>query len=213
MRNSLFTGLILINFLMANNFLFSQIEFGFKVGLSSMDLISQAIRDDNGQKRYELNFYDASYGHHLGLYTRIKLSGIYIEPAVIYNSNKADYKLKSYTESGLLSVVVSEQYCNIDIPLILGIKAGFFRIFAGPVAKLDLSTQSSLPDFTDFPHAHKSSKFALQAGFGLDIWKLRFEISYEGNLSRFGGLKSISGNENAFNARASRIVSSVGYRF
>lgn len=213
MRNTLVRGLFLINCLMANYFSFSQIEFGFKVGLSSLDLISDAIKDDNGQIGYELNFYDASYGHHLGLYTRIKLPGIYIEPAVIYNSNKVDYKLKSYTESGLLSVVVYERYHNIDIPLILGVKAGFFRMFAGPVAKLDLSTQSGLLDFEDFAHTYKSSKFAFQAGLGLDIWKLRFEISYEGNLSRFGDHITVFGNEHAFNANASRIVSSVGYRF
>ena len=213
MRKSLIFCLLTGFILLMSHKTYSQIEFGLKAGMSSMDLISESIQAGNGMVGYELSFHDASYGHHLGLYSRVSFLGIYLEPAFIFNSNKVDYTLKSYTESGVFRTIVSERYQSLDIPLMLGIKAGIFRMYAGPVAKLDISTQSGLLDFEGFGHAFNGSRLAFQTGFGLDIWRLRLELAYEGSLSRFGDHITIFGQEHSFTSNASRIMATVGYRF
>jgi len=107
----------------------AQIEFGLKGGLSSLDLISEGIDVNNGSSKVKIDFRDASYGHHFGLYTRIKFMGMYVEPAALFNSNQVNYSLTDYSEGDVVTKLFSEKYYNLDIPLMAGIKAGIFRLW------------------------------------------------------------------------------------
>ena len=195
------------------NLLNAQFEFGIKGGLNSIDLITDGIQINNGSQVIDIDFKNSDYGHHLGLYTRAKFLGIYVEPAAIFNSNKVSYSITDYSENGPLNEIVSEKYFKLDIPVMVGIKAGFFRLFGGPVAHLHIASTSDLIKIKNYNQKFKDATYGYQAGFGFDIWKLRFEMAYEGNLSSFGDHINIDGHNYSFGQSASRVIGSVGYKF
>ncbi len=192
---------------------FAQIEFGLKGGLSSLDLISQGIDVNNGSNKFKIDFRDAAYGHHFGLYTRIKFLGMYVEPAALFNSNQVNYTLTDYSEGDVITKIFSEKYYNLDIPLMAGIKAGIFRLYGGPVAHIHISSTSDLTNFGSYGQKFRDASYGYQAGFGFDIWKLRLELAYEGNLTAFGDHISIDGQNYSFGQSASRVLGTVGYKF
>ena len=195
------------------NFIHAQIEFGLKAGLNSIDLVSNGIKINNNGQVLDIDFKNSEYGHHIGLYTRAKFLGIYVEPAFIFNSNKVNYSITDYSEDGPVTEIFSEKYYNLDIPLMVGIKAGILRLYGGPVAHLHVASSSDLFDIKDYDQKFKDATYGYQAGFGFDIWKLRLDIAYEGNLSSFGEHISIGGNEYSFGQSASRVIGTVGYKF
>ncbi len=205
---------LIIAFLSINaSFLSAQFEFGIKAGLSSIDLITNSISVNDGEKNYDIAYADSQYGHHFGLYTRLKVVGIYLEPAAIFNSNSINYHLSEYTEDGVIKTLKNETYNQLDIPIMLGIKAGIIRIFGGPVAHLHINSSSELVDLKGYSQRFKDATYGFQAGFGLDLWKIRLDISYEGNFSKFGDHINIGGHDYSFDESASRLIGTVGYAF
>ncbi|MCB0647043.1 MAG: outer membrane beta-barrel protein [Saprospiraceae bacterium] len=192
---------------------FSQIEFGVKAGLSSMDLVSDGIQFQQGDRLFDLKFNSSNYGHHFGVYSRFRILMVYVEPALMLNSNKVTYALDEYSGTQAISRFVNETYNNLDIPVMLGLKAGIIRLYAGPVAHLHISSKSDLVDIDGYEQKFKSATYGYQAGFGFDIWKLRFDVAYEGNLNKFGDHISIAGQDFAFNDSAARILGTVSYKF
>jgi hypothetical protein len=193
---------------------FAQFEFGFKAGLSSMDLVTNPIMTpENNGMHYELIFNEASYGHHFGVYTRLEFLGMYLEPSVLFNSFKTDYTLNSYSEIGVTRNVFTESYRQINVPVMFGMRSGFFRMYLGPVMNYHLGSSSQLFTNEGIQRAFKESTYGYMAGIGLDIWKLRVDVSYMGNLSSFGDEFIIGGQSYSFSDRASRIMATVGYRF
>ena len=205
--------LVLSLLLFAPIFTFAQVEFGIKGGINSIDLVSNSIDINQGASNINLKFHGSSYGHHFGLYSRIKILGIYLEPSIIFNSDKVSYSLDQYSEGGVVSVIKDETYRKINIPMMVGIKAGIIRLFGGPVGHIHLDSSSELLDIKNYSQQFKQATYGYQAGFGLDIYKIRIEVAYEGNFSNFGDHITFNGNKYAFDDAASRIIGSVGYKF
>ncbi|MFM2393959.1 MAG: hypothetical protein RLZZ546_1941 [Bacteroidota bacterium] len=191
----------------------AQIEFGLKAGLNSIDLVSDGIKINEQGERLKIDFNGSKYGHHVGLYSRIKFLGIYVEPAALFNSNSVDYRLTDYTEDGPIDQIFNEKYYSLDIPLMVGIKAGIIRMYGGPVGHLHISSTSDLTNFNSYSQKFKDATYGYQAGFGFDIWKLRLDVAYEGNLSAFGNHINIGDTDYSFGQSASRILGTIGYKF
>jgi Outer membrane protein beta-barrel domain len=191
----------------------AQVEFGIKAGLNSIDFVSEGITIKNGVSDLKIDYQNAEYGHHLGLYTRVKLLGIYVEPAFLFNSNKVNYKLTDYKEGQAVTQIFHEKYNTLDIPLVVGIKAGIIRLYGGPVAHLHINGTSDLVNFKSYSQKFKDANYGYQAGFGFDIWKLRLDVAYEGNLTAFGDHINIDGTAYSFGTAASRVLGTVGYKF
>jgi Outer membrane protein beta-barrel domain len=191
----------------------TQIEFGIKAGLNSIDFVSDGIVIKNGLNDLKIDYQNAEYGHHLGFYTRVKLLGIYVEPAFLFNSNKVNYRLTDYKEGQAVTQIFHERYNTLDIPLNIGIKAGIIRLYGGPVAHLHIDGTSDLVNFKSYSQKFKNANYGYQAGFGFDIWKLRLDVAYEGNLTAFGDHINIDGTPYSFGTAASRVLGTVGYKF
>lgn len=190
----------------------AQLELGIKAGLSSYDLADDFQLWRNSKAEVDTTIADASYGYHFGLYSRIKLFGLYLEPAVLFNSNSVDYNLK-VPNSDEVNEIKKEKYNNLDIPLMVGMKVWFFRVQAGPVAHIFLNSSSELTDIKGYNDKLKDARYGYQAGVGLDFNKIRIDVNYEGNFSSFGETFTAFGEELTIDDKAPRIVASVGYRF
>ncbi len=201
-------------FMMISTLSFSQFEMGLRAGVSSTDLSPESILIIDGGNSTEISITEAKYGFHLGLYTRISIANIFVEPSFLFNSNRVDYNLEEQIfDTGIISSIGSETYNNLDIPLMIGMKIGFLRIQGGPVAHIFINSTSELTEISGYSQKFQDATYGIQGGLGLDIGKIRLDLNYETNLSKFGGDIDINGNVFQFDQRPTRLIASVGFRF
>jgi hypothetical protein len=191
----------------------SQIEFGVKAGLSSYDLAKDGLIANNGTQNIEWNISKAGYGHHFGIYTRLSMLGLYLEPALLFNSNTVTYDIKRYGESGVFNTIKSEKYNHMDIPVMAGFRVGKLRFQGGVVGHLFINSISDAVDIKGYEQRFKGATYGWQAGTGLDLWRLRFDLAYEGNLDKFGDHITIGGYNYAFSKAPSRLLLTMGFKF
>ena len=196
-----------------NTHLSGQFEAGVKAGLSSYDLVGEGIIIPSDGKFFSLNVANAGYGHHFGLYTRLTVLGVFIEPSLLFNSNTVNFRLSEYAESGVYDIVRTESYNNLDIPVMAGVKLGILRLQGGVVSHIFLSSSSDLTDVNGYSQKFRNATYGWQAGAGLDVWRLRLDLNYEGNLTAFGEHININGTNYQFETRPARLVMSLGFRF
>ena len=192
---------------------FAQIEFGIKAGLSSYDLANESFLVNSGGNKVEWNIKNAGYGHHFGIYTRLTLLGLYLEPAILFNSNRITYDIKEYGESGAFTKIKNEKYNQLDIPIMAGIKLGVLRFQGGVVGHLFINSITDVVDYKGYDQRFRTGSYGWQAGVGLDIWKLRMDLNFEGNLDKFGDHVTINGQEYAFADTPSRLLLTMGFKF
>ncbi len=191
----------------------AQIEFGVKAGLSSYDLANDGLLIKNGNQNIEWNISKAGYGHHFGIYTRLSALGIYIEPALLFNSNTVSYDIKTYGESGVLNTIRNEQYNSMDMPVLAGIKLGALRFQGGVVGHLFINSISDVVDIKGYEQRFSTATYGWQAGTGLDIMSFRLDLLFEGNFDRFGNHITIGGQDYAFSEAPNRLLLTLGYKF
>lgn len=190
----------------------AQFKIGVKAGMGSYDLGTDSIRIQNGSfgNQLKIAVENASYGYHLGLVSQINLGGFIIQPEVVYNTNKVDFKV---TDGISTDKIVSERYQYLDIPVLFGTKAGPLRLNVGPVGHVFLQNTSGFTDFEGYKEDFKSLTLGFQAGLGIDFWKILLDIRYEGNLSNFGNHITFDGKSYQFSERPRRLLASISFVF
>ncbi len=191
----------------------SQIEFGIKAGLSSYDLAKDGILISDENQNIEWNVSNAGYGHHFGIYTRLSALGIFLEPSLLFNSNTVSYDITTYGESGVFKTIKNEKYNQMDIPVIAGFKIGVLRFQGGVVGHLFINSISDVVDINGYQQRFKTATYGWQAGTGVDIWKLRLDLMFEGNFDKFGDHITVGGHDYAFADTPSRLMLTLGYKF
>lgn len=192
---------------------FSQLNWGVKFGASTNNLaIDQSITTTGGGQILLEQAKDASYGFHGGLFVRLSLLGIYIQPEILFAT--AENKI-SITDIGQTTAEIrSQKFNKLDIPVLLGFKLGPLRINGGPAATIMLSSPKELFDTQNYESLYKSATFGYQAGIGVDILKkLTLDLRYEGNLNQFGNELTIGSQTFELDQRSSAISLSLGLIF
>ena len=205
--------------LMITSFSFSQaaygqFKFGVKAGLSSQNISYSDLLITSGQEFQDLKLRvkEAGLGIHFGVMAQINLSAFFIQPELIFNSNSVGFQLEDISDE-FGNTVFKEQYQNLDIPILLGARLGPIRIGAGPVAHVHINSTSDLFKFKEYSQNFKNINYGWQGGLGLDLWKLHFDLRYEGNFSRFGDHIEWEGSEYAFSDSPTRVLASVAISF
>ena len=173
-------------------------NIGIRVGLTSSQLttnISETFSSEN------------TLGYQAGAFVRLNFDKFYIQPELIYNhrSTKLQYEINPIIdgENQQLGVRSDLKIGTFDIPVLFGFKIVKtkllnIRFFAGP--ELSFATSKSLSyEYTtgdgeefngEVPDDSKLSvddfnqtTWYLQAGAGIDVLFLTFDIRYEKGLS------------------------------
>ena len=191
---------------------FSQLDWGIKGGLSSNNLsIDQTIPLGASSTLLLEQVKEASYGFHGGLFLRLTVLGIYVQPEILFTSSENKIRI---TEPGAVAEIRSQQFNKLDIPVMVGFKLGPLRINAGPAATIKISSPKELFDAGNYENLYKSATFGYQAGVGLDILnKLTLDLRYEGNMNQFGNELTFGGQTFALDQRSSAIIVSLGLIF
>lgn len=194
---------------------FGQVKFGFRVGTSTEDVGVNDIfaRNEGNDATLGVKLENADFGVHVGFFAQFRGRSFFVQPEVIYNSNKVNYRLTDIASIGIIGDLVSETYQSLDIPINVGMRLGPLRFQAGPVAHLFLGSENELTNIDGYDPIYDRFSLGYQAGVGLDIWKLILDVKYEGNLSKWGQNFRFFGEEFSFDRSPGRIVASLGIAF
>ncbi len=189
-------------------------QIGLKGGISSSKAqVDEAFSIDNSTIQY--NSGNAKLGWHIGLYTRIKISKLYIQPELLFSSTGGEIEV---TEEGFSTPEVAEIDLNkLDIPVMVGFfLTKSFRIFAGPTFSYLISDEiKGTALISDIKMNYNNATIGYQAGLGFDISRITIDLKYEGNLSKLGDSVTIPGIDETFSTdlRNPQFIASVGFRF
>lgn len=202
--------IIILAFLSLTQVGHSQFSIGVKGGISALDVgvDSLNIKDPQSVDRFVLNIEDANYGFFFGLVFQMRFDWFLIQPEVIFNSNSVDFKLQDKA-STQASKIFNETYQNLDIPFLLGLKAGPLRIHAGPVGHVFINSISELKDLEGYKRKFNDIEYGYIAGLGIDFFKIMIDVRYEGNLSRFGNHFNFFDKQYNFSQNPTRLMASV----
>jgi len=149
---------------------------------------------------------DNDFGYHLGLFVRMGGSSIFMQPELLFTSTGGSV-IK--TDDNGVQTDFNANFNRLDIPVMFGLKfLKFLRVQAGPIASIlvDYKIEDALnvPVEVDY----KTSTFGYQAGLGLDLGNLIFDLKYESSLSK------MSKSSTAFQTdqRQNQIILSAGFR-
>ncbi|WP_425636076.1 porin family protein [Algoriphagus yeomjeoni] len=171
--------------------------FGPKVGLSQTQLDLKSDDFKNG---------DSKFGYHVGLFARIGLGPLYLQPEILYTQtqgqftfNPADAPIKDY----------EADFNRVDIPLMVGLKMfKVLRIQAGPIASINVNSELKDAGQTVQNAKFEDATIGYQAGLGLDIGNLIIDAKYESSLDKITG----SMGKFSTDQRVNQWILSVGFR-
>lgn len=150
----------------------AQIDFGPRVNLTSTNLsLSENIQ--------AVEEGDAQFGYQLGAFLRVQVPvvGIYVQPEVLFSNPNSSVNVNSEK--------LDFDFNQIDVPVMIGFKLGPVRLNAGPSFRFLTGAEVTNPNgiVEDVKENYKNATVGYQAGAGIDIWKLVFDLKYEGSLS------------------------------
>ncbi|HHS95292.1 MAG TPA: PorT family protein [Phaeodactylibacter sp.] len=194
----------------------AQVKLGLRLGLSTADISTDQLRIHNAEdiETLGISVANANYGFHFGGMVQAKIGKFFIQPEVLLNTNSVDYHLEDLDDGDTYLNIVRERYQYLDIPVMMGLKFGFLRLEAGPVAHKFLNINSELEDeIPDYDPQFKKWTWAYQTGIGLDIWRFALDAKYEGSFKNYGDHFNFFGNDYQFDTKPGRFVVSLGYTF
>jgi len=195
---------------------FSQLNFGIKAGVSTTSItMSDAKSITSGSSTYLVDkVKSANYGIHAGIFARLSISKLYIQPELLFASRSNEYTL-SKVNSIVDSINVKQNLNKLDIPVMVGLKFGPLRINGGPVGSLRISSPKELISNPNLKNMYASMSFGYQAGIGLDILKkLTIDLRYEGSLKKYQNqIENASGTKFNLDDRPNAFLLSVGLMF
>ena len=205
MKNVLLTACILVAGTTLSN---AQFSLGLKAGVSSPQDQYKGISVGDNNAGYDLSVKDVKFGTLIGGYVRFG-HRFYVQPEVLFQTNRTDYQVN--TPGTGESIVKRSSYNKLQVPLVLGVKAGPFRFHAGLVANYFLSGNSGLTDISGFDEAWKDLTWGWIGGLTLGNGRISADIRYEGNFNKFGDQISFLGKEYNFSQRPMSFVFAVNY--
>lgn len=179
---------VLITLVLTGVFSYAQLYFGVKAGYnSSLGFNSMSMI---GDKTYTLEDVKAEMWNnfHAGLFARIFVDKLYLQPELLYSMQKKDYTMQDVLVDGNATNVETYMEINtVTIPVYLGyklldVKVASLRVFAGP--KFIMNAGSSLEyrnltrqqiDGSVLVEEFKNAQVDLEAGAGLDVFMFALE--------------------------------------
>jgi len=183
---------------------FCQFKLGVRAGLTSSSIKASDITAGNVQVSTLSN---AKLGFQGGLILQIAVAGMYLQPEMLLSSTGGQVQVKDVNST----VVMNQRFTKLDIPVIIGEKIGPLRLGLGPVASIVLNKPNDAINFssTSVESKYHHATFGYQFDVGLDIWKLAFDVKYEGNLSYLGNGINVGGTNYKFDSRNHQFIFGV----
>ncbi len=170
--------LLTIMALIMINVSYGQFTLGPRLGLSSSSIDFDPFTVGGAT----ISSGNATTGFHAGVFSRITLGFLYIQPEALFSQSGGEIAL----DDGVLNEIRDITFNKLDFPVMVGTKfLKVFRVQAGPTFSLLLDAKiEGLEE--DIKSGYSDATLGYQAGIGLDLWNIILDFKYEGNLSVFG---------------------------
>lgn len=197
---------------------FSQIKMGLKAGVSTTNLSMETLKTVTGpNSSYTVEaLKNAKYGFHGGLFVRLTLLGIYVQPELLFSTRTNEYTVTKLGTTPVTSIV-KQNFNKLDIPVMVGLKLGPIRVNAGPAASILINSPKDLIASPEYKSMFSRMTVGYQAGVGLDVLKfLTIDFRYEGSLKKYQNqIQNLVGTKTTVNLddRPNAFLFSVGLMF
>jgi hypothetical protein len=172
----------------------SKFTFGIKGGVNYSNL---KTKDDLTDEKNIM-------GYQAGIFSRVGGAGIYFQPE-LYLGTKGNEFTSLDMNSRMIDVKGKIKFTTLDLPLLVGTKIGSnklnLRFMGGPIVSFIIdenntlgSAYNSLSDFGNY----KKQTLGFQAGSGIDLGNLTFDVRYESGLSNVSQSEKYSQQQNLF---------------
>lgn len=173
------------------------LSFGPKVGLSQTKLDLKSDDFKNG---------DSKFGYHVGLFARVGLGPLYLQPEVLYTQTQGQF---SFNPENQPIRDYEADFNRVDIPVMVGFKMfRLLRVQAGPIASINVNSELKDAGQTVQDVDFDDATIGYQAGLGLDIGNLIIDAKYESSLNK---MSSNVGNFST-DQRINQWILSVGFK-
>jgi hypothetical protein len=113
---------------------------------------------------------------------------------VLVSTKGGSFKIIQTNEEQPIEKTVNIKYSNIDVPLLIGLKGGPFRILAGPIASFRIGDNQRLRDAfkyytSDLNSAMSQATFGYQLGAGLDLGNFSLDVRKEGSFTNLASFQ------------------------
>ncbi len=189
---------------------YSQVRFGLKGGLSTTSLKMDDFKLNTDTTINAIK--GANFGYHVGVFLRLGMMGVYLQPELLFSSRTNEYRIEDLENP---ATIVKQQFNQLDLPVMLGFRAGPVRINAGPSARLLINSPKDLINDPDYETMYKNLTFGYQAGLGFDIIKkITVDLRYEGSLQKYQTqIQKTSGDKFRLDDRPNAFHLSIGFMF
>ena len=160
-----------------------KLKIGPRVGVStnSIDTGDLNILSASARDSLLLKADNADLGFRFGLFTRLEFATFYIQPEILLKTVNNTYRKEDFIAAA--TEVRDESFLYVDIPVMVGFKAGPLRLQGGPLASILVSKDSELTSQDTYERSFDDAEWALQLGVGVDFWKLAVDLNYQINLT------------------------------
>jgi hypothetical protein len=190
---------------------YSQLKFGIRGGVNWYYVKAEDILLENNTLRLTIPT-KANLGYHLGVISQIRLFNVFIQPELLFTSNKHEVLLKD--EQNSQTEGFAEQWIyRMDLPVMVGFKIKSFKVEAGPVGTAILGSKTDLVDLENYKQKFKILTFGYQLGVGLNFPNITLDLKYEGKLSKFGDKLTFMNHSFDFDQRANQLIFGIGLLF
>lgn len=178
----------------------SPIKFGVKAGINLTDV---------NVKNVASNVFgaDAQTGYHIGLQSQIAIGPLFIQPELLFSSNKVEYSLYETGDHQYETVNIN----TIDVPIMVGYKLGLLRLGVGLNFTLYDNKDGSLFNTSSALSKESVSSFIL--GGGVNLGSITIDARYLRNIN--SQTQTIVMSDQTINPSVSRssYQLSLGYLF
>lgn len=198
----------------------AQLKFGLKGGVTStsikVDDVIEGTTSEDGFDKLVVKGKDSKVGIQGGVFARLTIFKLYVQPELLFTSTGGEVEVTKIVDGEEKIYNGEQKFRQLDFPIMLGYKAGPFRLQAGPVGTIMLSSDPAL-DMVDDIEAEEEfngATWGYQVGIGFDILKkVTIDVKYEGNLSSLGDGVKIGKKNYDFDSRNNQLVASIGIFF
>jgi hypothetical protein len=138
--------------------------------------------------------FDTRTGAVGGIYARFGRT-LFIQPEVLVSTKGGSFEIVKNDLEQPVTQTIKVKYSNIDVPLLIGLKGGPFRILAGPVTSFRIGDNQRLRDAfryytSDLNNAMSQATFGYQIGGGLDIGSFSLDVRKEGSFTNLASFQA-----------------------
>ncbi len=207
--------LTLLTLLFIANNLCAQIQFGVKAGFNvALDNAETAYVEANNRGiSHGVTYQGRTASPSIGLYTISDMGLIFFQAEGLYNQYSTSYVVDSYINDEIDGFTLQEEYQNVNLNVLSGVKLNNWRIGVGPSFQFNLDMTTDLTELSFYSDKSRSLSQGFQALIAYDFGNIQLDLRYRTEFNRVGDHIYFTEDESAFSGKVRGLALHAGFGF